>query len=328
MKVARRGISRRTAMAGALAAIASPSIAQVSGSVTKIVAPATPGGSTDLLARMLAAELGPMLGQSFVVENRAGAGTNIGNEFVARAAPDGQTLLILSIAATVNRGLNPKLRYDPRMDFAPIAQLSSVPNVMVIGPALMDRGITDMAGFLAEARKNPGRYNYASNGVGTTLHLTGELFSLRTGVPLIHIPYKGWPEAANSMIRGENHIMFDNVSTAFTHIKDGKSRALAVTSATRSRTLPDVPTMAEAGVKDLVVVPWFGLAATKGSPADVVSRLEAAVAKIMAKPEVRASIGAQGMDIDFRPAAEFAKIITGEVDRWIEISKVSGVTLE
>ncbi len=322
------GISRRMVLAGGVASAILPASAQVSGPVTKIIAPATPGGSTDILARMLATELAPMLGQSFVVENRAGAGTNIGNEYVARAAPDGQTLLILTIAATINRGLNGKLRYDPRSDFAPIAQLTDVPNMMVIGPTLMEKGIKDMAGFIAHAKENPGKYNYASNGIGTTLHLTGELFRMRTGIALQHVPFKGWPEAASSMLRGENHIMFDNVSTGIVYIKEGKTRALAVTSAQRSRVLPDVPTMAEAGVKDIEVVPWFGLAATKGSPPDVVAKLEAAVAKIMARPDIQKTIGAQGMDIAYRPAAEFSKIISTEVDRWMEISKASGVTLE
>lgn len=319
-------LSRRMFMAASVASTALPSFAQ--SSATRIVAPATPGGSTDILARLLATEFAAALGGSFLVENRAGAGTNIGNEYVARAAPDGQTLLILSIAATVNRGLNPNLRYDPSTDFAPIAQISSVPNVMVIGPSLMEKGVTDMASFLALAKKTPGGFTYASNGVGTTLHTTGELFALRTGIPLTHIPYKGWPEAANSMIRGENHIMFDNVSTAFTHIRDGKSRALAVTAAQRSRALPDTPTMAEAGVKDLVVVPWFGLAATKGSPPDVVARLEAAVAKIIQKPDVQKSITAQGMDVDYRSGAEFARVISEEVGRWQEIGRLTGIKLE
>ncbi len=323
-----RSISRRMVLAGAAATAVFPARAQVSGPVTRIIAPATPGGSTDILARMLATELAPLLGQSFVVENRAGAGTNIGNEYVARAAPDGQTLLILTIAATINRGLNTKLRYDPRSDFSPVALLTDVPNMMVIGPTLIEKGIKDMAGFIAHAKENPGKYNYASNGIGTTLHLTGELFRMRTGIALQHVPFKGWPEAASSMLRGENHIMFDNVSTGIVYIKEGKTRALAVTSAQRSRVLPDVPTMAEAGVNDLEVVPWFGLATTKGSPPDVVAKLEAAVAKIMARPDIQKTISAQGMDIAYRPAADFSKIITTEVDRWMEISKASGVTLE
>ncbi|RYF71658.1 MAG: tripartite tricarboxylate transporter substrate binding protein, partial [Comamonadaceae bacterium] len=289
----------------------------------RIVVPFAPGGTTDILARAVAPELSKVFGQAFIVDNRAGAGGNVGAEIVARSAPDGYTLLMGTVGTHgINRALYPKLPYDPIKDFAPITMVAAVPNVMEMNAdKARQLGIDSVAGFIAHAKAHPGQLNMASSGSGTSIHLAGELFKHMAGVQMTHVPYKGSGPALLDMVAGNADVMFDNLPSSMQQIKAGKLKALAVTSSQRSAALPDVPTVEEAGgpaLKGFEASSWFGLLAPAGTDAATVQRIQVEVAKALATPEVKEKMLAQGAIPSGSTPAEFMGHIAREHEKWAQ----------
>lgn len=301
------------------------------GKPVRIVVPFAPGGTTDILARVIAPELSKAFGQSFVVDNRAGAGGNIGAEIVAKAPADGHTLLMGTVGTHgINKALYAKLPYDPQKDFAPVTLVAGVPNVMVMNTQRAKAlGINTVADFVRYAKANPGRLNMASSGNGTSIHLAGELFKSRNGIFMTHIPYRGSGPAMTDMLAGAMDVMFDNLPSAMPHIQAGNLKAFAVTSAVRSAALPDVPTVAEAGnLPGFEASSWFGLLAPAGTPPDIVSRLQQETAKALGSPAVKERLLAQGAIPGGNTPAEFASLIDAEITKWAAVVKVSGARVD
>ena len=297
----------------------------------RIVVPFAAGGTTDILARALAPELQRVFGQPFIVDNKPGAGGNIGAAEVAKSAPDGHTLLMGTVGTHgINQSLYPKLPYDPIKDFAPVTLVAAVPNVLVFNPAKAEQlGIRNVADLIKYAKANPGKLNMASSGNGTSIHLAGELFKAMTGSYMVHFPYRGSGPALIDLIGGNMDLMFDNLPSSMQQIKAGKLKALAVTSAARSPALPDVPTIAEAGpVKSYEASSWFGLLAPHGTPVDVVNRLQQETAKALASPVLKERLMAQGAVPSGNTPAEFAKLIDAETAKWAQVVKVSGAKVD
>lgn len=328
MKLARRTL---VALAAALAVPLAVAQGAWPNKPVRIVVPFAPGGTTDILARTLAPELSKAFGQSFVVENRGGAGGNIGAEVVAKAPGDGYTLLMGTVGTHgINKSLYSKLPYDPQRDFAPITLVAGVPNVMVMSTKrAQDLGINSVADFVKHAKANPGRLNMASSGNGTSIHLAGELFKARNGIFMTHIPYRGSGPAMTDLLAGNMDVMFDNLPSAMPHIKAGNLKAFAVTSAVRSEALPDVPTVAEAGkLPGFEASSWFGLLAPAGTPADIVSRLQQETAKALNLPAVKERLLAQGAIPSGNTPAEFAALIDAEIKKWEAVVKASGAKVD
>jgi tripartite-type tricarboxylate transporter receptor subunit TctC len=327
-------LTRRSLVALA-AALAMPATALAQGAwptkPVRIVVPFAPGGTTDILARTIAPELTKAFGQSFVVENRAGAGGNIGAEVVAKSSGDGYTLLMGTVGTHgINKSLYSKLPYDPQKDFAPITLVAGVPNVMVMGTKrAQELGISSVADFIKVAKARPGRLNMASSGNGTSIHLAGELFKSRTGIFMTHIPYRGSGPALADLLAGGVDVMFDNLPSSMAHIQAGNLKAFAVTSAVRSAALPDVPTVAEAAkLPGFEASSWFGLLAPAGTPADVVSRLQQETAKALNAPAVKERLLAQGAIPSGNTPAEFAALIDAEIKKWEAVVKASGAKVD
>ena len=297
----------------------------------RIVVPFAPGGTTDLLARAMAPELGKAFGQSFIVENKPGAGGNVGAELVAKSAPDGYTLLMGTVGTHgINKALYGKLPFDPQKDFAPVTLVAGVPNVMVMNT---DRAkalnIQSVADFVAYAKANPGKLNMASSGNGTSIHLAGELFKSRTGVFMAHIPYRGSGPALMDLVGGNMDVMFDNLPSAMPHIKAGKLKAFAVTSAQRSSALPELPTIEEAGkLPGFEASSWFGLLAPAGTPATIVNRIQQETAKALATPAIKEKLQSQGAIPSGNTPQEFAKLIDAELAKWAAVVKASGAKVD
>jgi tripartite-type tricarboxylate transporter receptor subunit TctC len=331
-------ISRRLATAAvslAALALALPVSAQTQSAwpskPVRIVVPFAPGGTTDLLARALAPEFSKAFGQQFVVENRAGAGGNIGADVVAKSAPDGYTLLMGTVGTHgINKSLYSKMPYDPQRDFAPITLVAGVPNVMVMNTEKAKaRGIESVQDFIRYAKANPGKVNMASSGNGTSIHLAGELFKNMAGVYMIHFPYTGSGPALLGMLGGDMDVMFDNLPSSMPHIKAGKFKALAVTSGQRSAALPDVPTVEEAaGLKGFEASSWFGLLAPAGTPPDIVNRIQQETAKALNVASIKERLVAQGAIPSGNSPAEFAKLIDAEIKKWGQVVKVSGAKVD
>jgi tripartite-type tricarboxylate transporter receptor subunit TctC len=280
-----------------------------------------PGGGVDINARMLAPKLAEHLGQPVVVENKPGASTNIANDFVAKAAPDGYTLLINTAAIAINMSLFRNLPFDTLRDFAPVSMFSESPNVLVVPAKLGVQGVQDL---IAMARKSPGKLNYSSAGVGTTQHLAAELFKLRTGTFIVHIPYKGSAPSLTALVAGEVDLSFANVPAIHGHVKSGRLRALATAAAGRDPQLPEVPTMLEAGVNGVEVSVWYGVFAPAKTPPEIVQKVADGVIGATRDPEVRRRMLEQGaMPVGSTPE-EFSKTLREEVARWAEVVKVSG----
>lgn len=297
----------------------------------KIVVPFAPGGTTDILARAVAPELSKAFGQQFIVENKAGAGGNLGAEAVAKSAPDGYTLLMGTVGTHgINRALYPKLPYDPIKDFAPITLVASVPNVMVVNAdAARANGINTVQDFIRLAKSKPGKLNMASSGNGTSIHLAGELFKSQTGIFMTHIPYRGSGPALLDLVGGQVDVMFDNLPSAMQLIKSGKLKALAVTSATRSGALPDAPTIEEAaGLKGFEATSWFGLLAPAGTPPDVINRVQQEVARALSSPVIKERMLSQGAIPSGNTPAQFASLIESEHRKWAQVVKVSGARVD
>ncbi len=299
----------------------------------RIVVPFAPGGTTDLLARALAPELSRAFGQSFVVENKPGAGGNIGADLVAKSPADGYTILMGTVGTHgINKSLYARMPFDPQKDFAPITLVAGVPNVMVVNAEkARAANINTVADFVRYAKANPGKLNMASSGNGTSIHLAGELFKTMAGVFMTHLPYGGSGPAVLGLLAGDTDVMFDNLPSALPHIKTGKLKALAVTSAQRSAVLPDVPTAEQAGgavLKGYEASSWFGLLAPAGTPADVVNRMQVEVAKALNSPAIKERLLAQGAIPSGNTPAEFARLIDEEIKKWAPVVKASGAKVD
>ena len=297
----------------------------------KIVVPFAPGGTTDILARAVAPELSKAFGQQFVVENRAGAGGNLGAEVVARSSGDGYTLLMGTVGTHgINRALYPKLPYDPFKDFAPITLVAAVPNVMVINTDMArTNNINSVKDFIKLAKSRPGQLNMASSGNGTSIHLAGELFKSQTGIFMTHIPYRGSGPALMDLAGGQMDVMFDNLPSAMQLIKGGKLKALAVTSTQRSLALPEVPTVEEAAdLRGFEATSWFGLLAPAGTPADIVNRIKQETARALNSPSIKEKMLAQGAVPSGNSPAEFARLIESEHSKWAQVVKISGARVD
>ena len=297
----------------------------------KIVVPFAPGGTTDILARAIAPELGKAFGQSFVVENRAGAGGNVGADIVAKASADGYTLLMGTVGTHgINKSLYSKMPFDPQKDFAPVSLVAGVPNVMVMNAdTAKSLGINSVADFIKYARAHPGKLNMASSGNGTSIHLAGELFKSMTGIFMTHIPYTGSGPAMLGMLSGQVDVMFDNLPSSMAQIKAGKLKAFAVTSAQRSQAMPDLPTVEEAGrLKGFEASSWFGLLAPAGTPPDIVGRIQQETAKALGTPAMKEKLLAQGAIPSGNTPAEFARLIDDEIKKWAVVVKASGAKVD
>ena len=297
----------------------------------RVVVPFAPAGTTDILARALAPELSKVFGQAFVIDNKPGAGGNLGSDAIAKSAPDGYNLLMGTVGThAINAALYPKMPFDPVRDFVPVVLVAGVPNVLVINPAKADAyGVKTVADLIRYAKANPGKLNMASSGNGTSIHLSGELFKSMTGTFMLHFPYRGSGPALLDLIGGTMDVMFDNLPSALPHIKSGKLRALGVTSAQRSAALPDVPTIAEAGpVKGFDASSWFGLFAPAGTPTEIVARINQETAKAFQSPAFKERLLSQGAIPGGQPPAEFAKFIAAETAKWAQVVKVSGAKVD
>lgn len=297
----------------------------------KIVVPFAPGGTTDILARAMAPELTKAFGQPFVVDNRGGAGGNVGADIVAKSPADGYTLLMGTVGTHgINKALYAKLPYEPQKDFAPITLVAGVPNVMVMNA---DRAralnINSVADFIKYARANPGKLNMASSGNGTSIHLAGELFKSMTGIFMTHIPYRGSGPALLDMVGGNMDVMFDNLPSSMPLIKSGKLKAFAVTSSQRSTALPDIPTVEEAGkLKGFEASSWFGLLAPAGTPPDIVNRIQQEVAKSLGTQAIKEKLQAQGAIPGGMSPQEFTRFIDAEHKKWAAVVKASGAKVD
>jgi len=304
------------------AAIAFPSAAQNYPSrPVRLIVGFAPGGGVDINARMLAPKLSEYLGQQVVVENVPGAGTNIANERVAKSADDGYTLLINTAAVAINMSLYRNLPFDTLRDFAPVSVFSQSPNVLVVNAKLAAQNVREL---VAMARSAPGKLNYSSAGVGTTQHLAAELFKLRTGTFIVHIPYKGTAPSMTALIAGEVDLSFANIPSIQGHLKSGRLRALAATAARRDPQLPEVPTMKEAGVEGVEVVVWYGVLAPAGTPREIVQKLSEGVQRATRDADVRKRMVEQGAEPVGSTPEEFSKLLREEVARWAEVVKISG----
>jgi tripartite-type tricarboxylate transporter receptor subunit TctC len=305
-----------------VAAIVTPAAAQpYPARPVRVIVGFTPGGGVDINARLMAAKVSALLGQQFVVENKPGAGTNIANEAVAKSAPDGYTLLFTSPAVAINMSLYKDPPYDALRDFAGVSIFSESTNLLVVPDSLPARSVKEL---VAMAKAKPGALNYASAGQGTTQHLAGELFKLRTGTNIVHVPYKGSAPAMTALLAGDVQLSFINPVAAGPHVKSGKLRALAVAGAKRTALFPDVPTMKEAGFEGVEVALWYGLLAPKATPREVVNTLAAAVAKAAHDQEVIKRLAGDGAEPLGNSPAEFDRQLRDDVRKYGEVVRVSG----
>ena len=316
-------IARLLAFACALHAAAA--FAQYPTRPARVLVGFTPGGGVDINARLAASRLSEYLGQQFVVENRPGAGTNIANEAVARAAPDGYTLLFNSPAVAINMSLYKNPPYDALRDLAAVSVFSESTNILVVPSSLPVKSVQEL---IALAKARPGTLNYSSAGPGTTQHLAAELFKLRTGTKIVHVPYKGSAPSLTALISGDVQLSFVNPVAIGAHVKSGRLRALAVAGAKRTTFLPDIPTMKEAGIQGVEVPLWFGLLAPAGTPPELVHTLAAAVAKGAHSPDMQKKLLDQGAEPVGNTPEEFQAMLKEEVARWAEVVKISGARAE
>jgi len=291
----------------------------------RMIVPQSAGGSTDLAARLVAQRMGDQLGQTVIVDNRPGAGSLNGTEIVAKAAPDGHTLLTVAASFAINPALHKKLPFDPIRDFAPVTMLCSLPHILVVHPSVPVKSVKEL---IALARSKPGELNFGSSGIATSTHLAAELFMHMTGTRMVNVPYKGGAPGMIALLGGQVQLYFATISTALPHIKSGKIRALAVTSAKRSVAAPEFPTIAEAGVAGYQHASWVGTFAPAKTPRAVVARLNAEAVKTVQAPEVRTALLRDGLEAVGNSPEEFAAIVKSEVAKWMKIVPAAGVKAE
>lgn len=291
----------------------------------RIIVPSSPGGGTDILARLLAKKLSESTGQPFVVENRAGAGQALGIEAVSHAPHDGYTLLMAASAIVLNQVLSRKTSYDTVRDFTPVSLVSTVSNVLVVNPALPVKTERELIDY---AKAHPGALNYGSAGAGTSPHLSMELFRSMAGITMTHVPYKGSGPATMALISGQVELSMPNILTAMPHIKSGTLRALGVTGPRRAAALPDVPTIAQAGLPGYESVQWYGVLAPAGTPAEVVNKLQTEIVRAVKTPEIQAAMAQEGADAVGSTADEFAVFIRSEIAKWTQVVKTAGIPQE
>ncbi|MCC2596580.1 tripartite tricarboxylate transporter substrate binding protein [Pusillimonas sp. MFBS29] len=291
----------------------------------KMVVGFSAGGTTDTVARIVSKEMSDALGQSVVVDNRPGAGSNIASELVARSDPDGYTLYMVAVTSAINQTLYKNLRFNLIEDFTPVALAVRVPNVLVVNPKVPVKSVKELVDY---AKANPGKLNFASSGSGTSIHMAGELFKQSAGIDAVHIPYKGSAPAMADLIGGQVDYMFDNMPSAWPHVESGSLRALAVTTADRSKTAPDLPTMQESGFPSFDVSSWFGVIAPKGTPPEIINKLNEVMLAALAKPEVQKSLEDLGAVPAKTTPAEFGNFIKSEVEGWAKVVKASGATVD
>jgi tripartite-type tricarboxylate transporter receptor subunit TctC len=293
----------------------------------RVIVPFAAGGTTDIFARLIGEKLSQSLGQQFVIENRGGAGGNPGTDAVAKAEPDGYTLVMGTVGThAINASLYAKMPYDPLTDFAPVAYAAGVPNLMVVNPKTVKA--TTVQEFIAEAKASQRKFNMASSGNGTSIHLSGELFKQLTGVEMPHVPYRGSGPAINDLIGGQVDIMFDNLPSSIEHAKAGSLRALAVTSSKRSPAMPDIPTLAEAGLPGFEATSWFALFAPKGTPPEITGKLNQEVRKALETPELQKRFADLGGEIKPMSPDELMAYVRSEHAKWAGVVKASGAKVD
>lgn len=288
----------------------------------RFILPFPPGGGTDILGRLIAERLTANLGQPVVTENRGGAGGNVGAEAAAKSTPDGYTIVLVAPSLAISTSLYSKLNYDPAKDFAPVSLVATVPNVMITHPSVPANTLVE---FIRLAKTKPGEMNFGSGGSGTSNHLAGELFNIVAGVKLVHVPYKGVNLAMNDVLSGRIQLVVIGIPAAAPHIKAGKLRALALLAPARSPVLPDVPTVAEAGLPNFEVTTWYGILAPAGTPGPIVARLNAELVKIMHAPEMKEKLDAMATDAVTSTPEEFAGLIRREIVKWGEVVRDAGL---
>ena len=318
--------ARRRALLAGLAVLSGLPTARAQGRPIRLVVPFTPGGSTDILARALAPKLAAALGQNVIVDNKPGAGGSLGAAEVANAVPDGQTLLMGHIGTlAVNVSLYPKLPYDPVKSFAPVAWVARVPNVLVVNAA---SGIGSLKELVARAKARPGQLSCSSGGNGSAAHIAFEYFKLRAGIFMAHIPYRGTAPSVTDLLSGQVDATFTGTPAVLPHIRNGKLRALAVSSAARIAALPEVPTVAESGYPGFEADQWYGIVAPAGTPPAMVARLNAEIHKALALPDVAQQLAAEGAVPNPGPPQAFGELIAREIPRWREVIKAGNVKID
>ena len=322
MKLPRRKFLRLTACAAALPALSRFAWAQsYPNRPVRVIVPYAPAGVTDILARLMGQRLSERLGQPFVIENRPGAGTNIGTEAVVRATPDGHTLLLVSPANAINATLYEKLNFTFIRDIAPIGGLIRAANIMVVNPSVPAKTVPE---FIAYAKANPGKINMASAGNGSGAHLAGELFKMMTGADMVHVPYRGGGPALTDLLGGQVQVYFGTTASSIEHIRSGKLRALAVTTASQLEALPDIPTVGEfvPGYESSL---WYGLGGPKGTPAEIVEKLNREINTALVDPKFRARLVDLGGTMLAGSPADFGKLIAEETEKWAKVVKFAGI---
>ena len=289
----------------------------------RMVVPYAAGGGVDIVARAVSQELAKGIGQPVIVENRTGAGSNIGSDFVAKAAPDGYTLLMASPANAINMSLYRKMPYDTQRDLVPVALVGAVPSVLVVNPALPAKTVAEL---VALAKEKPGSLNYGSGGSGTSEHLSAEMFKSLAAIDLVHVPYKGGANAMTDVISGQLSLMFTNMLGAMPHIRSGKLKAIGLADSRRSPSLPEVPTFAEAGFKDFEVLVWWGVMAPARTPAPVVTYLNREIVAALGAPELKERLDGMGARIIGGTPEQFGAFVAAEIVRWARAVQVSGAT--
>ncbi|MDQ3027033.1 MAG: tripartite tricarboxylate transporter substrate binding protein [Pseudomonadota bacterium] len=290
----------------------------------KWIVPYPPGGTTDVLARIIGQWLSEKMGQQFIIENKPGGGNNIGTELVVKAAPDGYTMLLVNPAHGINATLYKNLNFNVIRDIAPVAGLMRTPNVMEVTNSFPAKTVKE---FIDYCKANPGKVNMASSGSGTSVHMSGELFKSMTGCDMLHVPYKGAGPAIADLIPGQVHVLFDNLPSSIGHIKGGRLRALAVTSAERDPAMPDTPTVAET-VPGYEATAWFGIGMPKGTPRDIIDKLNAEVNRALADPKMRERLAELGGKPISGTPEDFAKVIAAETEKWAKVVVSSGAKVE
>ncbi|MBI2296820.1 MAG: tripartite tricarboxylate transporter substrate binding protein [Betaproteobacteria bacterium] len=291
----------------------------------RVVVPSSPGGGTDILTRQLTSGLSQRLGQQVIVDNRPGAGSIIGNELVARATPDGYTLLMGISTLAILPATKKKLPYDALKDLAPVTQVISAPNILVVHPSLPPKSVKELIAF---ARKRPNEINYASAGAGTNPHLTMELFLTMTNVKMVHIPYKGLGPALVDLLAGHVVAATATMLSGLPHVRSGRLRGLATTGAKRSSALPDLPTIAEAGVPGYEATQWYGMFAPAGTPPEIIAKLHEAMTAVLRSPAVSQKLAADGADAVANTPEEFARVMRAETEKWAKVARAAGIKPE